>query len=102
LTYFNIPNSVTTIGLSIFANCANLRKIYISSNKPEIVTSANLTQGLTNVELTIDAPSVVSQAFRNDTAVKKIIFTDRVVSFGDYAFKGSGLREIYIHDQVNT
>jgi len=65
-TEFAIPDSVTVIGFSAFANCSNLTKVIFNIN---LIT-------------------IEDNAFENCTNLIRVFISINVISIGDYAFRG--------------
>lgn len=100
----NIPNSVTSIGMSAFAGCSNLSSILIPSSVNIIEESTFLDcNSLTSVTLPNSITSIGNYAFGRCSSLTSIIIPDGVTSIGRSAFEGcSNLSSIYIPSSVKV
>ena len=122
-----IPDTVTTIGMSAFANCANLTAIDLPTFVTEIGDYAfeNCT-GLTAVTLPKRLTELGSEVFKNCSALKSvwipksltkngfggsfkgctaltdITFETGITKIANYQFNGSPIKSITIPDTVTT
>ena len=103
LTSIYIPNSVTSIGLSAFAQ-APLTSIYI----PNSVTSigANVFGGctaLTSIYISNNITSIETSTFIDCISLTSVYIPRRVTSIGEGAFSGcSSLTSVYIPEGVTS
>jgi len=99
-----IPNSVTYIGESTFADCSGLTNI----NIPDSVTSIDrfafsACSGLTNINIPDSVTSIGESAFSGCSGLTSINIPDSVTSIGLGAFSGcSGLTNLNIPDSVTN
>ena len=78
---YDIPASVTSIGVYAFSGCANL-------------TAVNIPSGVT---------SIGEYAFNNCSGLTSVTIPDNVLTIGTYTFFGcSGLTEVVIPDKVTS
>ncbi len=110
-----IPDSVTSIGQSVFIYCDTLKKIEVSKENQAYLSADGVLYdkgqsslicypaGKTDLN-SYTVPSTVKaidvQAFRNCTALTKIILPMGIQNISERAFLGSGISEITIPDSV--
>ena len=89
LTNISIPNSVTSIGLSAFDGCTKLESITLPSSLRNISMFLfhNCSQ-LTTIQIPDSVPSIQDYAFGNCTSLETIHIPVSVTSIGVYAFNG--------------
>jgi hypothetical protein len=118
LTSLSIPNTVTSIGDSVFSGCISLNEIYINSIEawckiPFASGYANpLTYAkklylnnelVTNLVIPDSVTSIASYAFDNCSSLTSVTIGSGVTSIGDHAFDGcSGLISVTIGDGVSA
>lgn len=96
LTSINIPNSVTSIGGSAFMNCSGLTNVTIGSGVTSIGDYAfNSCSGLTSVTIPNSVTSVGNYVFQGCTSLTGITIGSGVTSIGSNSFNGcTNLNEI--------
>ena len=104
LTSIYIPNSVTSIGANVFGGCTALTSIYISNNITSIETSTFIDCiSLTSVYIPRGVNSIGNQAFFCCSSLKSIYIPESVNSIGDQAFvECTSLTSIHIPESVNS
>ena len=101
---YTIPEGVTSIGGSAFAECSSLTSITI----PEGVTSIGYSafsgcSSLTNIIIPERVTSIRDHAFYNCSSLTNITIPEGVTSIGDYAFYNcSNLTNIIIPEVVTS
>jgi hypothetical protein len=87
LTSVTIPNSITTIGDSIFANCTSLTNVTISSSVTSIGYDAfNNCTSLTSATIGNSVITIGYDAFGGCYSLMKVTIPASVTSIGDGAF----------------
>ena len=104
LTSIYIPNSVTSIGANVFGGCTALTSIYISNNITSIETSTFIDCiSLTSVYIPRRVNSIGNQAFFCCSSLKSIYIPESVNSIGNQAFVDcTSLTSIHIPESVNS
>ncbi len=103
LTEMSIPDSVTYMSGSVFADCAKLKKVKLSDNLQyvQMGTFENCT-ALENVTLPENTKTIASSAFYNCTSLKSIDLPERLENIWFTAFgKCSSLKSIHIPKNVS-
>ena len=101
---YTIPDSVTSIGNSAFADCTSLSSVTI----PDYVTSIGNSafencSSLFSVTIGDSVTSIGDYAFRNCTSLSSVTIPDSVTSIGDRAFNGcTALSSVTIGDSVTS
>ena len=104
LTSINIPDSVTSIGVSAFDGCESLTSI----NIPDSVTSIGRAafdgcESLTSINIPDSVTSIGNSAFRSCKSLTSINIPNSVTSIGDSAFDVcKSLTNINIPDSVTS
>jgi len=103
-TSVTIPNSVTSIGESVFSACSGLTSITIPSSVTSIGNSVFYgCSGLTSINIPNSVSSIGNYAFYNCSGLTSINIPNSVTSIGSSAFYGcTGLLSIVIGSGVNT
>ena len=102
-TTYNIPDSVTMLGICAFENCKNLTQITIPEGVTEIGNSVFYGTSISTIDLPSGLTSIGSMAFRTCRNLTKITIPDNVNYIGKYAFEYcSALKEINIPSKVTT
>ena len=103
LTEYTIPDSVTSIGNSVFYNCGELTSIIIPDSVISIGKYAfNGCNNLTNVKISKNVTTIGDNAFYNCSNLTSIIIPDSVTAIGKYAFSGCNLTSVTIPDCVTS
>lgn len=117
MTSITIPDSVTTIGISPFANCSGLKRIIVSADHPTLATIDGVLfekttktlicypRARTSTTYTIPQGIKVigASAFTFCVSLTSITIPDSVTSIGDYAFhECKSLTGITIPDSVTS
>ena len=104
LTSVSIPNSVTTIGESVFNGCSGLTSITIPDSVTSIGSSAFFQcTGLTSVIIGNSVTSIGSWAFSHCTSLTSITIPSGVTTIGDNTFSScSSLTSITIPNSVTS
>lgn len=92
LTTVTIPATVTSLGSHAFVDCDRLTTVNLAINHIGASTFARC-EAISNVT----APQVVTigeNAFAGCTSLEDIAFSTRLITIGNSAFQGSGLKEI--------
>ena len=101
---YTIPDSVTSIGNSAFADCTSLSSVTI----PDYVTSIGNSafencSSLFSVTIPDSVTSIGNYAFRNCTSLSSVTIGDYVTSIGNSAFENcSSLFSVTIGDSVTS
>jgi len=101
---YTIPDSVTTIGMDAFYNCASFTSITIPNHVTDIQTSAfSACSGLTNVTIGSSVANIETSAFQGCSGLTSVTLPDSVTSIGQYAFYNcTGLTNVTIGRGCNT
>ena len=104
LTSVTIPNSVTSIGNSAFAECSGLTSITIPNSVTSIGGAAfEHCIGLTSVTIPNGVTSIGYSAFYQCSGLTSITIPNSVTSIGGYAFgECSGLTSVTIGNSVTS
>jgi Flp pilus assembly protein protease CpaA len=104
LTGVTIPNSVTTIGLYAFSDCERLAEVTIPNGVTAIEDGTfNWCTGLTGVTLPTSLTTVGESAFNYCLSLSSLTVPDSVTRIGAEAFKDCGsLRSVTIGNSVTT
>ncbi|MBQ7378347.1 MAG: leucine-rich repeat domain-containing protein [Clostridia bacterium] len=102
LTNIAVPNSVTSIGDSVFSGCSDLTSITLPDGVASIGNQAFYScTSLTSLAIPDSVTSIGNYAFYDCTGLTSIIIPDSVTSIGEYAFYCcTGLASITIPDSV--
>ena len=93
---YAIPDSVTSIGSTAFANCSNLTSITIPDGAINIGNDAFFgCLGLTDITIPDKVTSIGSSAFQACSNLTSITIPDSVTSIGKNAFNGCSNLVIY-------
>lgn len=85
--YRIIPETITTLGMSMLRNCVNLATINIQTNVTEIPDRFAQESGRTSVTLPDTVETIGDSAFSSSRAnLTEITIPASVTSIGDYAF----------------
>ena len=78
LTYANIPDTVTTIGVCAFIDCTGLTSISLPTNLTEICNYAFYDcKGLTSITLPANLTQIGDSAFSGCTGLTSAVFADK-------------------------
>lgn len=98
--HITIPESVTTIGGTLFSNCANLTSVQFSSNLQEIPDytfhECERLESVTN----INSVRYIGRAFAFCKSLKQIELPECLQEIGNGCFEFSGLTSITLPDSV--
>jgi hypothetical protein len=98
----NIPNSVTSIGVSAFAYCTGLTSVSIGSSVTSIGVGAfQYCTGLTSVSIPNSVTSIGASAFLACTGLTSVNIGSGVTSVGDAAFVDcTGLTSLFFRGDM--
>lgn len=104
LTDITIPDNVTSIDSGAFLGCSHLKNIDIPDSVISIAGWAFMwCAGLADVTLGKGITSIGDRAFESCSSLKHITIPDNVTSIGSYAFDAcSGLESVIIPDSVTS
>ena len=104
LTSVTIPNSITSIGNSVFDSCVNLTSVNIPNSVTSIGEQAFLDcSSLTSITIPNSVTSIGNRAFRNCTSLTSVNIGNSVTSIGDFAFGWcSSLTSVSIGNSVTS
>ena len=88
ITTASLPESITSIGASAFANCGNLRKINIPAHVETIGNFAFYRTGITEIKIPKSVKSIGEYAFANCVNPITVEFEALVEAVGKDAFAG--------------
>lgn len=89
ITSVTIPNTVSTIGISAFSGCSELKYVKLSSSLAAIENSAfNYCEKLTTIDLPSTVTEIGSNAFFHCSSLSYINLPNRLTSIGTSAFVG--------------
>ena len=95
-----IPNTVTTIGVQVFAGCKDLTSIQIPNSVTSISDGAFAECGLTEIIIPNSVVSIGDYSFQN-TQLSTVRIPSSVITIGDVAFSGNEkLTSLHIEDGV--
>ncbi len=102
LTSVALPDSVTTIGSSVFENTHALKQVTFPSNLTSIGNSAFLSSGITSVTLPDSMRKIDYSAFSKSTSLESVTLNDGLETIGgNNVFNGcTALTSIDIPDTV--
>ena len=103
-TSVTIPNSVTSIGNSAFADCSGLTSMTIPNSVTSIGEFAfQYCSGLTSVTIPNSVTSIGGSAFSGCGNLTSVTIPNSVTSIGGFAFSGcSGLTSVTIPNSVTS
>lgn len=98
---YQVPNSVTNIGIEAFVGCAKVTNISIPNGVISIESTAfGNCYALTNVTIPNSVTSIGDGAFQVCTNLKSIIIPNGITNIGTSVFGDCGLTNIVIPDSV--
>jgi hypothetical protein len=99
-----LPNSVVTIDSRAFYNCINLVSINIPNNLQVISVEAFYRTAVTEIHIPNSVTEILQYAFGGAGSLVNISFEENssLVSIGQFAFTGTGIKEITIPSSVET
>ena len=103
-TTITIPDSVTSLGISVFDYCSCLTEITLPDSITQIPGGTFMgCTNLTSVHIPESVTSIGERAFWNCTSLKQISIPQGVTQIGSYAFAGcSSLESINIPEGVTV
>ncbi len=103
LKNITIPDSVTSIGMSAFAECTSLKNITIPNSVTDIGASAFFgCTSLKDVTIPNSVTTIDSWTFAECYNMQNITIFDSVISIGEGAFDYSGVDDVYFIALSNT
>ena len=99
-----IPNSVTSIGNSVFSGCSGLTSVTIPNSVTSIGNSVfSGCSGLTSVTIPNSVTSIGNSVFSGCSGLTSVTIPNSVTSIGNYAFRNcSGLTSVTIPSSVTS
>ncbi len=99
-----IPNSVTSLGWSVFVGCSGLTGVTIPSSVTRIGKYAfSECSGLTSITIPHSVTSIEESVFRDCTALTSVTIPNSVTKIDDNTFRGcAGLKSITIPNSVTS
>ncbi len=106
LSSFAVPDSLVSIGQSVFRKSASLKEVTFGSN-PSIESIGNYAfaeTGLTTVTIPATVTTLGQYVFQKCTSLAEIVFADGSVleSIGNYAFSETAITSITLPASVKT
>ena len=97
---YEIPNSVTSIGIGAFSGCSSLSEIEIPSNVTSIGNRAfSDCSSLSEIEIPSSVTSIETSAFSGCSSLSEIEIPSNVTNIGSFVFAGcSSLRKINVSE----
>jgi len=104
LTSVIIPNSVKTLGMQAFAECASLTSVTLSTNITSIPVAAfGECSSLSSIEIPNSVRSIADGAFASCTNLASVVLHENLLSISDVAFFNcSSLTSLTVPGSVNT
>lgn len=98
---FSLPDITKYIGKSAFANCKELKHIYINEGVTEIGADAfNGCTALEEITIPASVEKISKNAFYGCIALKTVNLSEGITQIDDGAFYGTALKEILFPDSV--
>ena len=103
MTSVTIPNSITTIGVSVFYGCSGLTSIFIPNSVTSIGNGAfAYCSGLTSVTISNSVTYIGSSAFYECSSLTSLTIPNSVIFIGNHAFEGcNSLSSVTIPNSVS-
>ncbi len=99
LASFNMPNSVTSLGESVFEDCYGLTKVSISEKLTVIPESAFCGCPIANLTIPASVTAIGKSAFFK-CATPHIYIPGSVKSIGDWAFENSTCQSVHLNEGI--
>ncbi len=101
MTTVDLPDSVTTIGISAFEQCTTLTSVKLPSNLTTLESRAFADcYRLASVELPDTLTEIPEEAFKNCVEIQKLRIPETVTSIGSNAFQYAPLSEVLFEDDA--
>lgn len=97
-----IPSSVTTLAERAFVGCSSLTEIEIPSSVTSIGTYAFSGSGLTNITIPSSVTSIGGSAFHNCKNLTKVVYEGQAPSISSYTFNNSTRINLYNFSNCTT
>lgn len=103
LTSVYVPDTLETVGNSVYAYCYGLKNYDLPSIMFEESSTCFLKVPLTNVVIPNEVTKLASGIFKGNTAVKSVTIPESVKVIGNHAFGGcSSLKTIVFNEGLET
>jgi len=115
LTEVTLPDSVTTIAANAFLNCTALTSVSLPKSWSKVLNRYNENNGnyiatpftgcslLSEITIPEGMTTIPAHAFRDQTSLQKVTFSQTVETVGAYAFDGcSVLSDVSMNEELKT